>query len=151
MERQEDNDLFYTCSLIEYIARITKNKKQVVVSKLGKDNIQKIYQLASIYHTENIAKVASDFIIECGIEKGNYCIQIDAGNSIPSYYDIGKVYKRLIMMMDNRPEYYVDNLIKVLSSWIILEIDNYNSSLYYENPSYIYACYQEGKILQEGI
>ncbi len=27
MERQEDNDLFYTCSLIEYIARITENKK----------------------------------------------------------------------------------------------------------------------------
>ena len=132
MERQEDNDLFYTCSLIEYIARITKNKKSVIVSKLGR---------------ENIDKVAFDFIEECGIEKGNYCIQIDVGNSIPSYYDIGKVYKRLIIMIDNRPEYYVDNLIKVLSSWIILEIDNYNSSMYYENPSYIYACYQEGKIL----
>ena len=50
-------------------------------------------------------------------------------------------------MIDNRLEYYVDNLIKVLSSWIILEIDNYNSSMYYENPSYIYACYKEGKIL----
>ena len=132
MERQEDNDLFYTCSLIEYIARITENKKSVIVSMLGR---------------ENIDKVASDFIEECGIEKGNYCIQIDVGNSIPSYYDIGKVYKRLIIMVDNRPEYYVDNLIKVLSSWIILEIDNYNSSMYYENPSYIYACYKEGKIL----
>ena len=91
--------------------------------------------------------MAFDFIEECGIEKGNYCIQIDVGNSIPSYYDIGKVYKRLIIMIDNRPEYYVDNLIKVLSSWIILEIDNYNSSMYYENPSYIYACYKEGKVL----
>ena len=147
MERQEDNDLFYTCSLIEYIARITENKKSVIVSKLGRENIEKIYRLASVYHVENIDKVASDFIEECGIEKGNYCIQIDVGNSIPSYYDIGKVYKRLIIMIDNRPEYYVDNLIKVLSSWIILEIDNYNSSMYYENPSYIYACYKEGKIL----
>ena len=147
MERQEDNDLFYTCSLIEYIARITENKKSVIVSKLGRENIEKIYRLASVYHAENIDKVASDFIEECGIEKGNYCIQIDVGNSIPSYYDIGKVYKRLIIMIDNRPEYYVDNLIKVLSSWIILEIDNYNSSMYYENPSYIYACFQEGKVL----
>ena len=32
MERQEDNDLFYTCSLIEYIARITENKKSVIVN-----------------------------------------------------------------------------------------------------------------------
>ena len=42
MERQEDNDLFYTCSLIEYIARITKNKKSVIVSKLGRENIEKM-------------------------------------------------------------------------------------------------------------
>ena len=26
-ESQKDNDLFYTCSLIDYIARKTKNKK----------------------------------------------------------------------------------------------------------------------------
>ena len=39
------------------------------------------------------------------------------------------------------------NLINVMSSWIIKYIDNYNSSMYYENPSYIYNCYIEGKIL----
>ena len=42
---------------------------------------------------------------------------------------------------------YIKSLIEVLTSWIIPKIDNYDSSLYYENPSYIYACYQEGKIL----
>ena len=147
MERQEDNDLFYTCSLIEYIARTTKNEKKVIVSKLGKENIDKIYRLASVYHTENIAKVAHDFITECKIETGNYSIKINEGNSIPGYYDIGKVYKRLIMMVDGNADNYVDTLIEILSSWIIPHIDNYNSSMYYENPSYIYACYQEGKIL----
>ena len=29
----------------------------------------------------------------------------------------------------------------------IKKIDNYNSSLYYENPDYIYECYKEGKII----
>ena len=37
--------------------------------------------------------------------------------------------------------------MQVLSSWIIEKIDNYNSSMYYENPDYIYACYIEGKVL----
>ena len=32
---------------------------------------------------------------------------------------------------------YIETLIEVLSSWIIDKIDNYNSSMYYENPSYI--------------
>ena len=37
-ESQKDNDLFFVCSLIEYIARKTKNKKKYVVGKLGKKN-----------------------------------------------------------------------------------------------------------------
>ena len=42
---------------------------------------------------------------------------------------------------------YIETLIEVLSSWIIEKIDNYNSSMYYENPDYIYQCYIEGKVL----
>ena len=51
------------------------------------------------------------------------------------------------MVSNNKEDRYVDILIEVLSSWIIEKIDNYNSSMYYENPSYIYACYIEGKVL----
>lgn len=32
-EPQKDNDLFYTCGLIEYIARKTKNIRSEVVKK----------------------------------------------------------------------------------------------------------------------
>ncbi len=40
-EPQQENDLFFTCSLIEYIARKTKNTKKYVVEKLRKENIKK--------------------------------------------------------------------------------------------------------------
>jgi len=50
-------------------------------------------------------------------------------------------------MVDSNENNYVKTLIQVLSSWIIEKIDNYNSSMYYENPDYIYICYIEGKIL----
>ena len=63
MENKEDNDLFFLCSLIEYIARKTKNTKKTVVEKLGKKNIQKIYDLADVYHSENIEKVSDEFIL----------------------------------------------------------------------------------------
>ena len=33
-ESKKDNDLFYTCSLIDYIARKTKNTRADVVNKL---------------------------------------------------------------------------------------------------------------------
>ena len=51
-ESQKDNDLFYTCSLIDYIARKTKNKRVAVVDALGKECIAKIYDLADIYHSD---------------------------------------------------------------------------------------------------
>ena len=68
-------------------------------------------------------------------------------NRVPSYFEIGAVYERLIKQISGSKEDYIDNLIKVLTSWIITQIDNYDSSMYYENPSYIYECYKEGKVL----
>ena len=147
-ESQKENDLFYTCSLIEYIARKTKNTKELVVEKLGKENIRKIYELAEVYHCENIEKVSDEFIEEAKINMGDYDIISKCEYDVPTYWDIGKVYKRLIIMVNNDEKQYVNTLIEVLSSWIIEVIDNYNSSMYYENPSYIYACYEEGRVLE---
>lgn len=40
-ENKKENDLFYTCSLIEYIARQTYNKRVDVVEALGKKKLKK--------------------------------------------------------------------------------------------------------------
>ena len=146
-EPQIENDLFFTCSLIEYIARKTKNTKREVVEKLGEQNIEKIFKLAEVYHSENIEKVSDEFIEAANIKIGEYDNITNCKYNVPTYWDVGKVYKRLIIMVDNNEENYVKTLIEVMSSWIIEKIDNYNSSMYYENPSYIYACYVEGKVL----
>ena len=147
MENKEDNDLFFLCSLIEYIARKTKNTKKTVVEKLGKKNIQKIYDLADVYHSENIEKVSDEFIELTSIQEGDYDIITRCQYRVPSFWEIAKVYRRLIMMVNSDRNEYVETTIEVLSSWIVPHIDNYNSSMYYENPSYIYACYTEKEIL----
>lgn len=141
-----DNDLFYLCSLIEYISRKTCNNKKTIVYKMGKKYLQKIYSLAEIYHSENIDNVSDEIIEKCKIKKGKYKFD-NYKNRIPTYFEIGAVYERLIKNLSNSENEYIDNLIKVLSSWIIYKIDNYDSSMYYENPSYIYECFKEGKIL----
>lgn len=63
------------------------------------------------------------------------------------HFEIGEVYARLIKDISCNSEEYIDNLIIILTSWIILKIDNYDSSMYYENPSYIYECFKAGKVL----
>lgn len=147
-ETQKDNDLFYTCGLIDYIARRTKNTRAVVVNTLGKERLEKIYDLADVYHCDNIDRVSDDFIEEAGITKGNFDNVAACRYAIPSHWDIGKVYKRLIKQVAEKENIgVIDALMKVYNSFISGKIDDYNSSVYYENPSYIYECYRENTML----
>ena len=58
------------------------------------------------------------------------------------------MYKRLIKQVSDEENIAViDALIKVYNSFISPKIDDYNSSVYYENPSYLFECYEENKIL----
>ena len=147
-ESQEDNNLFFTCSLIEYIARKTKNIRSEVVNKLGKDRINKIYELADVYHCDNIDAVSEDFINDANIVPGKFDNIAICVYAVPSHWDIGKVYKRLIKMVAKEEKIeIVDALIEVYNSFISFKIDDYNSSVYYENPNYIFECYKEQKMI----
>lgn len=147
-EPKKDNDLFYTCSLIDYIARKTKNMRSYVVNKLGKERLEKIYDLADVYHCDNIERVCDDFVEEAGIEQGTFDNVGECDYSIPTYWDIGKVYKRLIKRVaENEKIDIISALEKVYNSFISPKIDDYNSSVYYENPEYIFECYREKKMI----
>ena len=147
-ESTKDNNLFFTCSLIEYIARRTKNRRKDVVSALDKKNISKIYDLADIYHSDNINRVSDDFINAAEIQEGTFDNVAKCQYSIPSHWDIGKVYKRLIKSVAEYEKIdVIDALLKVYKSFLSDKIDDYNSSMYYENPSYLLACYLENKVI----
>ena len=145
---QKDNDLFFTCALIDYIARKTKNTRTDVVNRLGKEQISKIFELAGIYHCDNPERVCDDFIESAHIETGTFDNIADCGYAVPSYWDIGKVYKRLIKMVaEDKKIDVIDALFEVYNSFISPAIDDYNSSFYYENPLFIFECYKAKKIL----
>ena len=145
---QKDNDLFFTCALIDYIARKTKNTRTYVVNRLGKEKISKIFELAGIYHCDNPERVCDDFIESAHIETGTFDNIADCGYAVPSYWDIGKVYKRLIKMVaEDKKTDVIDALFEVYNSFISPVIDDYNGSFYYENPLFIFECYKAKKIL----
>lgn len=147
-EHAKENDLFFTCSLIDYIARKTQNKRVDVVDKLGEKRLEKIYDLADVYHSDNIDRVSNDFIKESGIEKGNFDNVKECGYTIPSHWDIGKVYKRLIKGVAEAENIgIIEALWNVYHSFISEKIDDYNSSMYHENPSYLLECYLENKVI----
>ena len=141
-EDKKANDLFFTCSLIEYIARKTKNKPSDIVNYLGETTLRKIYDLADIYHSDNIDRVSDDLIESCRIQIGHFDNVAKCRYSVPSHWDIGKVYKRLILSAaaKNHSD-IIKALIDVYNSFISDLIEDYNSSFYYENPQTIFFTY----------
>ena len=146
-EDRKENDLFFTCSLIDYIARRTKNKRSVVVNLLGRTLIEKIYDLADVYHSDNIDTVSEDFIDKAKIPEGSFDNVAAARFAVPSHWDIGKVYKRLVLGISKEKKIPIaDAVIEAYNSFVSEKIDDYNSSFYYEAPQNILNAYLEGKV-----
>ncbi|ABK61020.1 hypothetical protein [Clostridium novyi] len=142
-----DNDVFFVCSLIDYISRKTKNKRSYVVNKLGKDRIGHIYELADIYHSDNIDRVSDDFIEECNIHEGDFDNVATCKYTVPSHFDIGKVYKRLVLGIAREKNMdIVDAIFEAYNSYVSDKIDDYNSSFYYDSPQNILNAYIYGMI-----
>ena len=144
MNGREDNklnDLFFVCSLIEYVARKTKNERKAVVNALGRKGLEHYYDLAEVY-------VTSEIIDKYHISVGKYDNVAKAEDNIPTHWDIGKVMQRLVFKVSEESHKdVISSLIEVYNSWIVPKIDNYNSSMYYENTSYQYASYCAGRAL----
>jgi len=144
-EDKSSNDLFFLCSLIEFIGRKTGNHRNTIVNAIGKEKLQHILDLADVYHSENIEKVASDIIKSHKIETRTFDNVGQAKYAIPSHWDIGKVYKRLILDVSHKQtKPVVDVIIEVYNSWLSRKIEDFNSSVYYENPDYLYESYIRG-------
>ena len=144
---KNDNSLFFTCSLIEYIGRQQKQRRSVVVQYLGKNTIKRIYEYADVFHCEPIEKVADEFVCSCKIPVDSFDNIEKCRYEVPDYWTIGEVYERLIEdIFENSESSIIECIIEVYSSWISDAISNYNTDFYYQSREYISECYQEGRI-----
>ena len=147
-EDKSANNLFFLCSLIEYIGRKTKNHRNVVVNAIGKNDLQHIFDFSDVYHCENIDKLTFEFTKKHNIENGIFDNVANAKYSIPTHWDIGKVYKRLIIAVSKKEnKKLIDALSEVYNSWLSRKIEDFNSSVYYESPNYLFQSYLKGENL----
>ena len=59
---KNDSNLFFTCSLIEFIGRRQKLKRSEVAAGLGEKNLRRIYEYADVFHCEPIEKTADEYL-----------------------------------------------------------------------------------------
>lgn len=146
MTAKEQNDYFYVCALIEYIARKTKNHRSDIVKAIGKKGIAKLLYDAEVNHCLSFEQVSDEVIEYYKIVKGNFDTILNCKYSIPSFLDIGKLYS--IMIEDcAQPGNELSELMNIFTSFISDEISDFNTDLYYQNPDYLECSYREGKLL----
>lgn len=144
MTASEKNDLFYVCSLIEFIARETKNRRKVVVESIGEQGLHKLLKDASVNHCLSFEQVCEEVVSCYRIPTGNFETVLNCKYSVPRYTDIGKLYSIIIL---NENYDAVSGMVRVFSSSVCDLISNFNSDLYYQNPSYLAECINASELL----
>lgn len=146
MTEKERNDYFYVCSLIEYIARQTQNRRGVITEILGKRGIEKQLYDAEVNHCLSFEQVSDEVIEQYNIPKGDFDTITECKYTVPEFLDIGKLY--CIMIEDcAEPGKEVDELLKIFSSFISDKISDFQTGIYYQNPNYLECSYEAGYLL----
>ena len=147
LSKEEYNDLFYVCSLVEYIARVTKNRRGVIVQAWGMDGIRKQLKDASVNHCLSFEQVGTELIEQYNIPNGDFDPAANSPYLIPSYTDIGNLYATMI---EDSSETYdmAREIMDIFSSFISDLISNFKSDLYYQNPDFLECSYKAGYLLE---
>ena len=146
MNKEFENNLYYICSMIVYIGRKTHNKVKDVLSYINKKDIKHELDVASVNHCLSFEQVSDEWIEKYKIKNGTFDNITTCKFEIPSYTSIGKVYLELILSVSNEDN-IIENIYNVYNSFISDAISNFNSSMYYSNPSYILNSYLKGELL----
>ena len=141
------DDLFYVCSMIEFVARETHNKVKDVVGKMTDEDLVHQLRTAGVNHCLSFEQVCDEWIEQFDIKEGNFDNISSCKYKVPAVTSIGKVFQRLILSVHKEDMDLIEDIRKVYNSFISDEISDYNSSLYYSNPDYIKCSYEVGELL----
>ena len=145
LNEPKNNDLLYTCCLIEFIRRKKQSKSKDVVIQLGEEVIRHIYKAASVYHCQSFEHSASEILEMSTVEQGSEKIVLNDDNK-PSYIEIGECYAYLILAYEYEDS--IEKLLEIYKNEFITElIDDYETGMYWQVTSYLMMCIEAGKVL----
>ncbi len=146
MNKKQEDNIFYFCTMIEFVSRKTKNHRNDVISKFSTSDIAHELKVAEVNHCLSFEQVSDEWIEKYTINEGTFDTVDTCKYEVPSVTSIGRLYQRLIVstMKDSPVEKAITD---VFTSFISDEISNFNSNVYYSNPDYIKCSYEENMLL----
>lgn len=146
MDDKRKDDIYYVCTMIEFVGRATNNYRKDVVKRLSKKSIEHQLKVAEVNHCLSFEQVCDEWIEQYNIPIGTYNTISNCKYDVPSVTAIGRVYQQLVIETAEKNE-EAQAIIDVFSSFISDEISNFNSNVYYSNPDYLRCSYEAGVLL----
>ena len=87
-----------------------------------------------------------EIIEQYKIKTGDFDTITECKYTIPNFMDIGKLYSIMIEHCAETGK-EVDELLKIFSSFISDKISDFQTDIYYQNPSYLECSYEAGYLL----
>ena len=97
MNDKEMDEIFYVCSLIEYIARKTKNYRKDIIKYFNKEDIKRQLRLAEVNHCLSFEQVSDELIEKYHIRKGKYNLTENRNPMVSTATDIGRLFQKFIL------------------------------------------------------
>lgn len=143
------NDVYYTCYMLEYIARKRKLQNFEVLSYIPKEALYRLISCAEVYHCENPEKISDEWIEKFTIPTGDFHydnVKPELNVHIPSETRIGKVFAKLIWAItkDTPDDDLLGTFYNVYNSFLAKKINDYNCSAFYEPPYVQIKAYYDG-------
>lgn len=146
MDEKRKDDIYYVCTMIEFVARATNNHRRDIVNRLSPQNIEHQLKTAEVNHCLSLEQVADEWIEQYEISEGNFNTLDNCRYSIPSVTSIGRVYQQLVLST-KKEKGDAQAIMDVFTSFISDEISNFNTSVYYSSPDYLKCSYEAGCLL----
>jgi len=145
---QIKSDIIYVCALIEHTGRATLRSNNEIVKILGINGIEWQLEHAQTSHCLTFDETSEELIEAYQIPQGNFDSVGNCTGHVPLPIHVARTYKSLVVNIADASDLPLDQIIyEVFNSFISDEISNFNTSTFYENPSYIYHSYLEGELL----
>ena len=97
MNEKRKDDIYYVCTMIEFVARATKNRRRDVVKNFSVKNIEHQLKVAEVNHCLSFEQVSEEWVEQYDIEMGNYDTVSECKYAVPSVTAIGRVYQQLVL------------------------------------------------------
>ena len=146
MDEKRKDDIYYVCTMIEFVARVTNNRRCDIVKKLSKKTIEHQLKVAEVNHCLSYEQVADEWVEQYDIQEGTFYSEKKCRYTVPSVNAIGRVYQQLVLGTTDVNE-EAQAIIDVFSSFISDEISDFNSNVYYSSPDYLKCSYEAGELL----